>query len=55
MRTPAIGIASQSGALSQSLAQAIECGASVSHVFSAGNQVDVACGIGGDGIGDQDR
>jgi acyl-CoA synthetase (NDP forming) len=41
MRTPAVGIASQSGALSQSLAQAIECGASVSHVFSAGNQVDV--------------
>jgi len=41
MRTPAVGIASQSGALSQSLAQAMECGASVSHVFSAGNQVDV--------------
>lgn len=36
-----IGIASQSGALSQSLAQAIECGASVSHAFSAGNQADV--------------
>lgn len=40
-RRPAVGIASQSGALSQSLAQAIECGASVSHVFSAGNQCDV--------------
>ena len=40
-RAPAVGIASQSGALSQSLAQAIECGASVSHVFSAGNQCDV--------------
>ncbi len=38
---PSVGIASQSGALSQSLAQAIECGASVSHVFSAGNQSDV--------------
>jgi acetate---CoA ligase (ADP-forming) len=36
-----IGIASQSGALSQSLAQAIECGASISHAFSAGNQADV--------------
>ena len=36
-----VGIASQSGALSQSLAQAIECGASVSHAFSAGNQADV--------------
>jgi acetate---CoA ligase (ADP-forming) len=36
-----IGIASQSGALSQSLAQAMECGASISHAFSAGNQADV--------------
>ena len=36
-----IGIASQSGALSQSLAQAVECGASISHAFSAGNQADV--------------
>jgi acetate---CoA ligase (ADP-forming) len=36
-----IGIASQSGALSQSLTQAIECGASISHAFSAGNQADV--------------
>jgi acetate---CoA ligase (ADP-forming) len=36
-----IGIASQSGALSQSLAQAVECGVSVSHAFSAGNQADV--------------
>jgi len=41
MRGRSIGIASQSGALSQSLAQAIECGASVSHAFSAGNQADV--------------
>ena len=36
-----IGIASQSGALSQSLAQAMETGVAVSHVFSAGNQCDV--------------
>ena len=41
LRRICVGIASQSGALSQSLAQAIECGASVSHVFSAGNQADV--------------
>ena len=41
MRGNSVGIASQSGALSQSLAQAIECGASVSHAFSAGNQADV--------------
>jgi acetate---CoA ligase (ADP-forming) len=41
LRGISVGIASQSGALSQSLAQAIECGASVSHVFSAGNQADV--------------
>jgi acetate---CoA ligase (ADP-forming) len=41
MRGPAVGIASQSGALSQSLAQAIERGTSVSHAFSAGNQCDV--------------
>jgi acyl-CoA synthetase (NDP forming) len=41
MKGKSIGIASQSGALSQSLAQAIECGASVSHAFSAGNQADV--------------
>jgi len=41
LRRVSVGIASQSGALSQSLAQAIECGASVSHVFSAGNQADV--------------
>jgi acyl-CoA synthetase (NDP forming) len=43
-RTPtgvAVGIASQSGALSQSLAQAMERGTSVSHAFSAGNQSDV--------------
>jgi acyl-CoA synthetase (NDP forming) len=36
-----VGIAGQSGALSQALAQAIECGASVSHVLCAGNQADV--------------
>ncbi len=41
IRGMSVGIASQSGALSQSLAQAIECGASVSHAFSAGNQADV--------------
>jgi acyl-CoA synthetase (NDP forming) len=41
MRGRSIGIASQSGALSQSLAQSIECGVSVSHAFSAGNQADV--------------
>ncbi len=41
IRGISVGIASQSGALSQSLAQAMECGASVSHVFSAGNQADV--------------
>jgi len=41
MRGVSIGIASQSGALSQSLAQAMECGVSVSHAFSAGNQADV--------------
>ncbi len=40
-RGVSIGIASQSGALSQSLAQAMECGVSVSHAFSAGNQADV--------------
>ena len=32
IRGISVGIASQSGALSQSLAQAIECGASVSHI-----------------------
>ena len=37
----AVGIASQSGALSQSLAQSMEIGVAVSHVFSAGNQCDV--------------
>ncbi len=41
MRGVAIGIASQSGALSQAMAQAVECGAPISHVFSAGNQADV--------------
>jgi acetate---CoA ligase (ADP-forming) len=40
-RAAAVGIASQSGALSQSLAQAIEYGCAVSHAFSAGNQSDV--------------
>ena len=40
-RPESVGIASQSGALSQSLAQAIERGMSVSHAFSAGNQSDV--------------
>jgi acyl-CoA synthetase (NDP forming) len=37
----AVGIASQSGALSQSLSQAMEMGVAVSHAFSAGNQCDV--------------
>jgi acetate---CoA ligase (ADP-forming) len=37
----AVGIASQSGALSQSLAQTMEMGVAVSHSFSAGNQCDV--------------
>jgi acetate---CoA ligase (ADP-forming) len=41
MRSISVGIASQSGALTQALAQAIECGVSVSHAFSAGNQADV--------------
>jgi acyl-CoA synthetase (NDP forming) len=41
LRRESIGIASQSGALSQSLAQSIETGVSVSHSFSAGNQADV--------------
>jgi len=41
VRTASVGIASQSGSMSQSLSQAIECGASVSHAFSAGNQSDV--------------
>jgi acyl-CoA synthetase (NDP forming) len=41
VRGISVGIASQSGALSQALAQAMECGASVSHAFSAGNQADV--------------
>lgn len=41
LRTASIGIASQSGALSQSLAQSIETNISVSHAFSAGNQADV--------------
>jgi acetate---CoA ligase (ADP-forming) len=37
----AVGIAGQSGAMTQALAQAIECGASVSHALSVGNQADV--------------
>jgi acyl-CoA synthetase (NDP forming) len=41
MRGMLVGIAGQSGALSQALAQAIECGASVSHALCAGNQADV--------------
>jgi acyl-CoA synthetase (NDP forming) len=41
MRGMSVGIAGQSGALSQALAQAIECGASVSHALCAGNQADV--------------
>jgi acyl-CoA synthetase (NDP forming) len=41
MRGLSVGIAGQSGALSQALAQAIECGASVSHALCAGNQADV--------------
>lgn len=41
LRRASIGIASQSGALSQALAQSIETGLSVSHAFSAGNQADV--------------
>jgi acetate---CoA ligase (ADP-forming) len=41
MRGISVGIAGQSGALTQALAQAIECGVSVSHAFSAGNQADV--------------
>jgi len=41
MAGKSVGIASQSGALSQSLAQAMECGVSISHAFSAGNQADV--------------
>jgi acyl-CoA synthetase (NDP forming) len=41
MRGLSVGIASQSGALAQALAQAIECAASVSHALCAGNQADV--------------
>ena len=41
LRAASVGIASQSGALSQSLAQSIETGLSVSHSFAAGNQSDV--------------
>lgn len=41
LRRAAVGIASQSGALSQSLSQSIEIGVAVSHAFSAGNQCDV--------------
>lgn len=36
-----VGIASQSGALSQALAQSIEVGVSLGHILSAGNQADV--------------
>lgn len=38
---PAIGVVSQSGALSISLAQSIETGVSISHVLLAGNSCDV--------------
>jgi acyl-CoA synthetase (NDP forming) len=41
LRGVSIGIASQSGALAQAMAQAVECGALISHVFSGGNQADV--------------
>lgn len=41
LTTTSVGIASQSGALSQSLAQAIERGVSVSHTISTGNSSDV--------------
>lgn len=41
LRPAAIGIASQSGALSMSLAQAIEQHASISHVLASGNSCDV--------------
>lgn len=41
MGSGSVGIASQSGALSQSLSQAIERGAAVSHAFSSGNSCDV--------------
>lgn len=41
MHRIAVGIAGQSGALAQAMAQAVECGVSISHAFSAGNQADV--------------
>lgn len=40
-RADSIGLVSQSGALAQSLAQAIEHGTSFSHVFTSGNSCDV--------------
>jgi acyl-CoA synthetase (NDP forming) len=40
-REQSIGLVSQSGALAQSLAQAIEHGTSFSHVFTSGNSCDV--------------
>jgi len=40
-RAQSIGLVSQSGALAQSLAQAIEHGTSFSHVFTSGNSCDV--------------
>ncbi|HSB97786.1 MAG TPA: CoA-binding protein, partial [Spongiibacteraceae bacterium] len=40
-RELSIGLVSQSGALAQSLAQAIEHGTSFSHVFTSGNSCDV--------------
>jgi acyl-CoA synthetase (NDP forming) len=36
-----VGIASQSGALSQALSQSVEAGVSLGHILSAGNQADV--------------
>lgn len=41
LRPAAIGVASQSGALSMSLAQAIEQHAAISHVLASGNSCDV--------------
>lgn len=41
VRRPSIGLVSQSGALSQSLVQAVERGTSFSHVLTSGNSSDV--------------
>src|SRR5690606_18074102 len=40
-RADSIGLVSQSGALAQSLAQAVEHGTSFSHVLTSGNSCDV--------------